>query len=85
MFLSLLWDVFNTFLRRTTKTFIYKTICPGHTSEKFMVGCKISKSELFGSIKTLKIVFFRKALWSDSFYKQKYYCQSQISEKMLLS
>ena len=29
-------DVFNTFLRRTAKTVIYRKICLGHTSEKFM-------------------------------------------------
>ena len=31
-----LQDVF-TFLRRTAKTFIYRKICVGHTSDKFMV------------------------------------------------
>ena len=29
--------LFKTFLRRTAKTVIYKRICLGHTSEKFMV------------------------------------------------
>ena len=32
-----LQDVFTTFLRRTAKTVIYRRICLGHTSEKFMV------------------------------------------------
>ena len=36
--LTRLWDLFNTFLRRTAKTIIYRGICLGHTSEKFMVG-----------------------------------------------
>ena len=35
--LTNLRDVFNTFLRRTAKTVIYRRICLGHTSEKFMV------------------------------------------------
>ena len=35
--LTHLRDVFNTFLRCTTKTVIYRKICLGHTSEKFMV------------------------------------------------
>ena len=30
-------DVFNTFLRRIAKTIVCVKICPGHTSEKFMV------------------------------------------------
>ena len=30
-------DVINTFLRCTAKTVIYRRICLGHTSEKFMV------------------------------------------------
>ena len=29
--------IFNTLLRRTTKTVIYRRICLGHTSEKYMV------------------------------------------------
>ena len=37
---SSLPDVFNTFLRRTTKTIIYRKICLGHTSEKFMIRVK---------------------------------------------
>ena len=32
-----LQDAFTTFLRRTAKTVIYRKICLGHTSEKFMV------------------------------------------------
>ena len=60
------YHVFNTSLRRFQHVFethyedgyLQNDLCPGHTSEKFMVGCKISKSELFGSIKTLKTVFF---------------------------
>ena len=32
-----LWDVFNTFLRRTAKVIIYRRIWKGHTFEKFMV------------------------------------------------
>ena len=32
-----LWDVFKRFLRRSPKTVIYRRICLGHTSEKFMV------------------------------------------------
>ena len=35
--LTSLRDVFNTFLRRTAKTVIYRRICLGHTSDKFMV------------------------------------------------
>ena len=35
--LTSLRDVFNKFLRRTAKTVIYRRICLGHTSEKFMV------------------------------------------------
>ena len=35
--LSILRDVFITFLRRTAKTVIYKRICLGHTSGKFTV------------------------------------------------
>ena len=31
------WDVFKTFLKRSPKTVIYRRICLGHTSEKFMV------------------------------------------------
>ena len=31
------WDVFKTFLRRTTKAVIYRKICLGHTSKKIMV------------------------------------------------
>ena len=30
-------DVFNTFLRRTEEAIIYRKICLGHNSEKFMV------------------------------------------------
>ena len=29
--------LFKTFLRRTAKTVIYKRLCLGHTSEKFMI------------------------------------------------
>ena len=36
-FLTSLRDVFNTFLRCTAKTVIYRRICLGHTSDKFMV------------------------------------------------
>ena len=36
-----LQDLFNTFLRRTAKTIIYRQICLGHTSEKFMVRVQI--------------------------------------------
>ena len=36
--------VFNTFLRRTAKTGIYRWICLSHTSEKFMVSAQICKS-----------------------------------------
>ena len=35
--LTSLRDVFNTFLRLTAKTMIYRMIGLGHTSEKFMV------------------------------------------------
>ena len=35
--LTSLRDVFNTFLRRTAKTFIYRRICLGHYSEKILV------------------------------------------------
>ena len=35
--LTSLRDVFNMFLRRTAKTVIYRRICPGHASEKFVV------------------------------------------------
>ena len=40
--LTSLRDVFNTFLRRTAKTVIYRRICLGHTSEKVY---KIGKSD----------------------------------------
>ena len=32
-----LWEVFSMFVRRTAKTFVYRRIHLGHTSEKFMV------------------------------------------------
>ena len=32
-----LWEVFSMFARRTAKTFVYRRIHLGHTSEKFMV------------------------------------------------
>ena len=35
--LTRLRDIFNTFLRRTAQTVIYRRICLGHTPEKFMV------------------------------------------------
>ena len=35
--LTHLRDVLNTFLRRTVNTVIYRKICGGHSSEKFMV------------------------------------------------
>ena len=35
--LTSLRDVFNTFLGRTAKTFIYRRICLGHYSEKILV------------------------------------------------
>ena len=35
--LTRLRDVFNTFLRCTVNTVIYRKICEGHSSEKFMV------------------------------------------------
>ena len=35
--LTRLRDVFNTFQRRIVNTVIYRTICRGHSSEKFMV------------------------------------------------
>ena len=34
--LTSLQDVFNTFLRRSAKRIIYRRICLGHTSEKFL-------------------------------------------------
>ena len=37
LLLTRLWGVFNTFLRRTAKTVIYKRIYLGHTLEKLMV------------------------------------------------
>ena len=33
-------DVFKTFLRRTANTVIYRKICLGRTSEKFMMSVK---------------------------------------------
>ena len=39
--LTRLRDVFNTFLKRTAKTVIYRRIYLGHTSEKFMVSVQI--------------------------------------------
>ena len=36
-------EVFNAFLRRTAKKIIYRKICLGYTSEKFMVRVQISK------------------------------------------
>ena len=38
--LTRLQDVFNQFLRRTAKTDVYRRICLGHTSEKFMVSAQ---------------------------------------------
>ena len=35
--LTCLWDVVKIFLRPTAKTVIYRRICGGHTSEKFVV------------------------------------------------
>ena len=35
--LTRLRDALNTFLKRTAKTVIYRRICLGHTSDKFMV------------------------------------------------
>ena len=35
-----LQDVFTTFLRRTAKTVIYRRICLGHTSKKFIVSAQ---------------------------------------------
>ena len=37
LLLTSLRDVFNTFLRRTAKTVIYRKVYLGRTSEKFMV------------------------------------------------
>ena len=46
--LTSLRDVFNTFLRRTAKTVIYRRICLGHTSEKFMVSVQtLQESQKF--------------------------------------
>ena len=42
--LTSLQDVFNMFLRRTTKRTICRRICLGHTSEKVMVSVQIWKS-----------------------------------------
>ena len=53
-FSKLLWDIFKTFLRRTAEAVIYKRICPGHTSEKFMVNVQ----NLQESHKFLKFKFF---------------------------
>ena len=39
--LTRLWEAFNTFLRRSVpKTIIYRGICPGNTTDKFMVSVK---------------------------------------------
>ena len=52
--LTCLWDVFNTFLRPTVKTVIYRRICLVHTSEKFMISVK----NLQEWYKFLKFYFF---------------------------
>ena len=52
--LTCLWDVFNTFLRPTAKTVIYRRICLVHTSEKFMISVK----NLQEWYKFLKFYFF---------------------------
>ena len=52
-----LWDVFNSFPRRTAKTIIYRKIRLGHTSEKFTIRVqaeKVPKSDLFGYTETFK-------------------------------
>ena len=37
LLLTSLWEVFNMFVRRTAKTFVYRKIHLGQTSEKFMI------------------------------------------------
>ena len=58
-----LWDVFNTFLRRTSKTIINKTICLDHTYDKFMVRVQNSRVNSLAIPRLLK-TFFLKYLWS---------------------
>ena len=50
-FLTSLWDVPNTFVRRTANTVIYRKICLGHTFEKFMVSVQ-------NLIKTSQVLVF---------------------------
>ena len=58
-FLTRLQDVFDIFLKHTTKTIIYRKIFPAHTSEKFMVNLQnFQKSTLWIHIDTFK--FFKK-------------------------
>ena len=42
-----LQDVFNAFSRRTARMIIYRKICLGHTSEKFMIRVQIFKFPIF--------------------------------------
>ena len=43
-----LWDAFKMFLRHTVKTVIYRTICLGHTCDKFIVNVQnLTESQKF--------------------------------------
>ena len=61
-FLTRLQDVFDIFLKHTTKTIIYRKIFPAHTSEKFMVNLQnFQKWTLWIYIDTFK--FFLKKIY----------------------
>ena len=52
-------DAFNAFFRCTGKTIIYRKICLGHTSERFMLRVQVSKTELSAYTKTFREVFLK--------------------------
>ena len=51
-----LWDVFNSFPRRTAKTIIYRKIRLGHTSEKFTIRVQADKVPRVISVDILKLL-----------------------------
>ena len=57
MSLRLLWDSFNTFLRRTAKTIIYRKICVDHTSEKSIIMVQNVQEWALRNTKTFITVF----------------------------
>ena len=59
-----LWDVCNSFPRRTAKTIIYRKIRLGHTSEKFTIRVQADKVPRVISLDILKLVkHFLKAFY----------------------